>query len=117
MLEKRLRPGDLRLRNRLCQPKTAAFPEKFPVSREFGRRRVRTALCRQPVIPAFGDSLQPAPHGPGNPGFSAFGFVFGLPVSQSPGPNGRKFSGRFPKNPVSQRLLSEISSMATAARP
>jgi len=35
-LKKRLRPGDLRLRNRLCQPKTAVFPEKFPVCREFG---------------------------------------------------------------------------------
>src|SRR5258708_5083290 len=30
------------------RPKIAKFAVKFPVSREFGSRRVRSALCRQP---------------------------------------------------------------------
>jgi hypothetical protein len=30
------------------------FPEKFPVCREFGWRRVRSSLRRQPRSPVFG---------------------------------------------------------------
>src|SRR6267142_3356304 len=36
-------------------PKNAKFPVKFPVSREFAWRRVRSALRRQPTSPAPGD--------------------------------------------------------------
>jgi hypothetical protein len=36
-------------------PKNAKFPVKFPVSREFTRRQVRSALRRQPASPATGD--------------------------------------------------------------
>ena len=35
---------------------------------------LRSALRRQPGIPAFGDRLQPSPHRPGNPGFSRISF-------------------------------------------
>jgi hypothetical protein len=38
-------------------PKTAIFPVKFPVSREFARRRVRSALRRQPGSNSTEDCL------------------------------------------------------------
>src|SRR3954470_19637602 len=36
-------------------PRIAKFPVKFPVSREFAWRRVRSALRRQPPILVFGE--------------------------------------------------------------
>jgi hypothetical protein len=39
----------------LGSPEIAKFPVKFPVSREFALRRVRSALQRQPASPATGD--------------------------------------------------------------
>ena len=39
--------------------KIVGFPVKFPVSREFARRRVRSALRRQPAGPEAGDSNPP----------------------------------------------------------
>jgi hypothetical protein len=36
----------------LGSPEIAKFPVKFPVSREFAWRRVRSALRRQPMTPA-----------------------------------------------------------------
>src|ERR1700724_3618517 len=39
----------------LGSPEIAKFPVKFPVSREFAWRRVRSALRRQPTSPAPGD--------------------------------------------------------------
>lgn len=59
--------GFLTVYNVFKVPKIANFPEKFPVCREIERRRVRSALRRQPGIPAFGNSLQPASHWPENP--------------------------------------------------
>jgi hypothetical protein len=55
-LEKRLLNGDFRARNCLWKLKNAIFPAKFPISRELGRRRVRSALRRQP---AFSKRHQP----------------------------------------------------------
>jgi hypothetical protein len=37
-------------------PKSANFPVKFPVCREFVGRRVRSALRRQPGSPAIGEA-------------------------------------------------------------
>jgi hypothetical protein len=47
--------------------KTADFPVKLPVYREFGWRPARSVLRRQPSSLAFSDSLQPARHRPENP--------------------------------------------------
>ena len=47
MLEKRLREGQLRLRNRLCKPKLAILPARFPFVGSLARRPVRSALRRQ----------------------------------------------------------------------
>jgi hypothetical protein len=52
MLQQQLHRGDLLFKNRLCKPKTAIFPVKIPVCREFGRRQVRSVLrpqCGSPV--------------------------------------------------------------------
>ena len=38
-------------------PKNAKFPVKFPVSREFAWRRVRSALRRQPGSLALGENV------------------------------------------------------------
>jgi hypothetical protein len=38
-------------------PEIAVFPVKFPVSREFAWRRVRSALRRQPGSPAIGETV------------------------------------------------------------
>jgi hypothetical protein len=69
-VQNRLYSGGFSLRAALWAPKMVNFPVEFPVSREIARRQVRSPLRRQPAIPAFGDSLQAAPHRPRNPGFS-----------------------------------------------
>jgi hypothetical protein len=55
LLEKRLQHSGFLLRNRPGSLKNAKFPVKFPVSREFAWRRVRSALRRQPASPGHGD--------------------------------------------------------------
>ena len=62
-------------------PKIAKFPVKFPVSREFVRRRVRSALPRQPAIRAFGQALQEAREWAGSPGFLRVRFRLRTPGS------------------------------------
>jgi hypothetical protein len=42
-------------------PEIPKFPVKFPVSREFTRRQVRSALRRQPIVPEAGGSPPPSP--------------------------------------------------------
>jgi hypothetical protein len=76
----------------------ARFPVKFPVCREFGRRQVRSPLRRQPRSPAVSDSLQRAPHRPGNPGFSCVQLGLQAPALPISGAKWRKVSGLFPKN-------------------
>jgi hypothetical protein len=53
--EKWLQHSSFLLPNWPLAPKKANFPVKFPVSREFAWRRVRSALRRQPTSPAPGD--------------------------------------------------------------
>jgi hypothetical protein len=53
LFEKSLRHRGYLPAESLRDPKIANFPVKFPVSREFGRRQVRSRLRRQPSIPAF----------------------------------------------------------------
>ena len=55
LCEKSLRRSGFLLRNRLLGPEIAEFPVKFPVSREFAWRPVRSALRRQPTSLALGD--------------------------------------------------------------
>jgi len=52
----------------------------------------------QPASPAFGDSLQPAPYRPGNPGFFGIRLSLQTPGLLIYGEKWRKVSGRFPKN-------------------
>jgi hypothetical protein len=54
----------------LGSPEIAKFPVKFPVSREFAWRRVRSALRRQPGIPRFREFPSLDEKGPPNAGFS-----------------------------------------------
>jgi hypothetical protein len=54
--EKSLQHRSFLLRNRPGSLKNAKFPVKFPVSREFAWRRVRSALRRQPGSPALRES-------------------------------------------------------------
>jgi hypothetical protein len=51
-------------------PQIAKFPVKFPVSREFAWRLVRSALRRQPGIPRFREFPSLDEKGPLNAGFS-----------------------------------------------
>ena len=50
-------------------PEIAKFPVKFPVSREFPWRRVRSTLRRQPPISVFREFPFPDEKGPPNAGF------------------------------------------------
>ena len=61
--------------------KIAKFPVKFPVSREFAWRRVRSPLRRQPGILAFGPASQETREWAGNPGFSRIRFRLWPPAS------------------------------------
>jgi hypothetical protein len=57
-------------RRRAPPVKTANFPAKFPVCREFSWRLVRSALLRQPRSPAFRLASQETREWAGNPGIS-----------------------------------------------
>jgi hypothetical protein len=74
-------------------PEIAKYPVKFPDNREFSWRLVRSALRRQPGSPAVGDGLQPAPHRPGNPGFSRIRLCLQTPDLPISGPKLPKVSG------------------------
>jgi hypothetical protein len=74
-------------------------------------------LPPQPPSPAVSDSLQPAPHRPGNPGFSCVQLVSRLPLSHSSGRNVGKSPVYSRKIPVLRRRLAETSSITPAARP
>ena len=78
----------------LHRPKSVEFPVKFPVCRESTRRQVRSVLRRQPGIAAFGETMLPARHRPGNGGFSRIRLCLRTPNSLVSGPNLPKVSSR-----------------------
>jgi hypothetical protein len=55
-------------------PKNTKILVKFPVSREFNRRQVRSALRRQPATSAFGLASRKTSEWAGNAGFSRLRF-------------------------------------------
>jgi hypothetical protein len=63
------------------RPEIVIFPVKFPVCREFGWRPVRSALRRQPGIPASGKASWETRDWAGNPSFSRSRFRFQTPSS------------------------------------
>jgi hypothetical protein len=77
--------------------KIAKFPVKVPVRREFGWRRARSALRRQPAIHAFGQAPQETREWAGNPGFSRIRFRLRTPALPNLRCKSPKVSGRFRK--------------------
>ena len=59
---------------------------------------MRSALRRQPLSPASGDSLQPAPHRPGNPSISRIRLCLQTPDLPISGAKLPKVSGPFREN-------------------
>ncbi len=81
-------------------PENAKFPVKFPVSREFARRLVRSALRRQPNSPASEKMSLNIRRRPANGGLSRIrhrspGSGFGHSHREMPDSLRRKF-GKFP---------------------
>jgi len=66
---------------------------KFPVSREFVWRPVRSGLRRQPAIPAFGPCSQERRDWAGNAGFSRIRFRLRTPGSRNLRSKSPKVSG------------------------
>ena len=87
---------------------TAKFPVKFPVSREFSRRRVRSALRRQPTSPALREAV---PNSRRNArqqrAFLIQRAVSSLPSSPAGGRNCRKSLATCRNIPVSGRRRVE----------
>jgi hypothetical protein len=77
--------------------KIAKFPVKFPVSRELARRRVRSALRRQPATPAFRRAPQENREWAGNTGFSRVRLRLQTPNSATAGRQSAKVSGHTPE--------------------
>jgi hypothetical protein len=73
----------------------AKFPVEFPDNREFSWRQVRSALRRQPRIPAFCQASQETQERAVNPGFSRIGFGLPTPALPKLRRKSRKVSGRF----------------------
>jgi hypothetical protein len=71
--EKSLQHSSFLRGNRFGSLKTAKFPVKFPVGREFAWRRVRSALRRQPGIPGLGEYAPIGAERPANSGLSQLG--------------------------------------------
>src|ERR1700694_4761145 len=57
----------------------AEFPVKFPVSREFAWRRVRSPLRRQPASPRVGETSPEVAEKPANSGLSRIGHSLHIP--------------------------------------
>jgi hypothetical protein len=92
---------------RAWNPKNAKFPVKFPVSREFARRLERSALRRQPAIPASVQAAQDTRDWAGNAGFSPVRFRLQTPNSIISGRQLPKVSRWVRDIPVLRRLSAE----------
>jgi len=73
LCEKSLRAAGSRYEIGSWSPEIAKFPVKFPVSREFAWRPVRSALRRQPDSPEAGDNKPPRREKPAVGGLLQFG--------------------------------------------
>ena len=99
---------------RFQRPETTEFPVKFPVCREFARRQVRSALRRQPSIPASGQALKETRDRAGNAGFSRIRFRLQTPNSPIFGRELPKVSGhvrdysRFAETAAGDRVRSRL---------
>jgi hypothetical protein len=88
--------------------KMANFPVKFPVSREFARRRVRSALRRQPGSPGLGENAPDSIRKAGQqPAFAIRGSVSVLPVSRNEARIRGKSLANTANIPVFERRRSE----------
>jgi hypothetical protein len=89
-------------------PNNAKFPVKFPVSREFAWRRVRSALRRQPGSPGAGETSRDSDRKAHQwRAFAIWWTVSTLPISPTEGRIRRKSPATTANIPVFGRLTPE----------
>jgi hypothetical protein len=91
------------------RPEPTKFPVKFPVSRVFSWRRVRSALRRQPTSPRVGEiSVRDTRNARPRRAFAILGAVSRFPISQNARPIRRKSPATTVNIPVFGRRRPEI---------